>query len=655
MANTQTQPSAPNGIPVAFDDGTQAYVPQEKLSDAIKDGGKLVQSMTFDDGTKAWVPFDKVHDAIHDGGQLTPPPLTVGAPQNQPMTQVDAAGNPIQAPQFMGAPSAPDWAVPGNNAVTDTVAGFAKGFVKGAGQTIAPGPRRAAQINAATGLNVPSTADPGLQTQGTAEGIGSGFEGVGEFILGDEALKGLSLAERAGLLTRVAKLAESHPVIAKALQVGMNAVRTGAVGTVQGLAHGESLPEAATTGAVTGATSGAIEGTTGAVKDLAKALTPAVSDATAKGSQLAEDLAGKPLSDSTQVAKNVSGNIADAEKAMHTTYESGMSAVSQAAKDVPVDLEGSKLQDTAKQLRGNGTLPANFQKALKGIVPDAAKLNPLLDEFSKGGQMSWDDVEGVRKDIGAKIRKLPLDSPNRGDLIQLRSAIDSTLEDSAEAAGKPEVADQIRDVRQQYATTKAQLETDAIKKLADKNPDSVARVLINGESAHNVSTLRNVIGADNMKAVEGSVFQDLLTRSSDPQSKIINPKTLARNWGAVPDATKQALWGDRLPQVQSFINAASKPASNFAGNTMTAAKLATTGYGLWKLYQGDYKGAGEAALLLSGTRIPLKTLTNPDTLSAVTKAMEAAGKGRQVGSAVASQAMRAVMQGAGPVLGSDNK
>ena len=143
--------------------------------------------------------------------------------------------------------------------------------------------------------------------------------------------------------------------------------------------------------------------------------------------------------------------------------------------------------------------------------------------------MTW---KGVRKDIGAKIRKLPLDSPNRGDLIQLRSAIDSTLENSAEAAGKPEVADQIRDVRQQYATSKAQLETDAIKSLRGQKPGIPSpRVLINGESAHNVSTLRNVIGADNMKAVEGSVFQDLLTRSSDPQSKIINPKTLARNWG----------------------------------------------------------------------------------------------------------------------------
>ena len=61
-----------------------------------------VQSMTFDDGTKAWVPFDKVHDAIHDGGQLTPPPLTVGAPQNQPMTQVDAAGNPDTGPAVYG-------------------------------------------------------------------------------------------------------------------------------------------------------------------------------------------------------------------------------------------------------------------------------------------------------------------------------------------------------------------------------------------------------------------------------------------------------------------------------------------------------------------------------------------------------------------------
>ena len=139
-------------------------------------------------------------------------------------------------------------------------------------------------------------------------------EGVGEFILGDEALKGLSLAERAGLLTRVAKLAESHPVIAKALQVGMNAVRTGAVGTVQGLAHGESLPEAATTGAVTGATSGAIEGTTGAVKDLAKALTPAVSDATAKGSQLAEDLAGKTLSDLTQALPRMYREISRTRK-----------------------------------------------------------------------------------------------------------------------------------------------------------------------------------------------------------------------------------------------------------------------------------------------------------------------------------------------------
>ena len=64
-----------SATPMVFDDGTQAWVPNESVQDAVKDGGRLVQSMTFDDGSKAWVPLDNVHDAIHDGGQLTPPPV----------------------------------------------------------------------------------------------------------------------------------------------------------------------------------------------------------------------------------------------------------------------------------------------------------------------------------------------------------------------------------------------------------------------------------------------------------------------------------------------------------------------------------------------------------------------------------------------------
>lgn len=72
--------------PVIFDDGSKALVPQEKLSAALKDGGKVAQAMQFDDGSKAYVPLDRVHDAIHDGGML------IGAPPQPPKIDMQPAG-----------------------------------------------------------------------------------------------------------------------------------------------------------------------------------------------------------------------------------------------------------------------------------------------------------------------------------------------------------------------------------------------------------------------------------------------------------------------------------------------------------------------------------------------------------------------------------
>jgi hypothetical protein len=57
-------------LPMVFDDGTSAMVPQEKIQAAMQDGGKLVQPMMFDDGSRAMVPLEKVHDAMQDGGQV---------------------------------------------------------------------------------------------------------------------------------------------------------------------------------------------------------------------------------------------------------------------------------------------------------------------------------------------------------------------------------------------------------------------------------------------------------------------------------------------------------------------------------------------------------------------------------------------------------
>lgn len=65
------------------------------------------------------------------------------------------------------------------------------------------------------------------------QSVGQVGETVGEFLLGDEALKGLSLSERLARTAKVVKLLESHPLAAKAFNIGVAALRQGAVQGIQ--------------------------------------------------------------------------------------------------------------------------------------------------------------------------------------------------------------------------------------------------------------------------------------------------------------------------------------------------------------------------------------------------------------------------------------
>jgi hypothetical protein len=85
-----------------------------------------------------------------------------------------------------------------------------------------------AEYPAATALETPTN---------TAQKIGVGAEGIAEFFLGDEALKGLSIAERLGMASKVAKLAETNPVIARIISGGLNAARTGTTSAAQSALH----------------------------------------------------------------------------------------------------------------------------------------------------------------------------------------------------------------------------------------------------------------------------------------------------------------------------------------------------------------------------------------------------------------------------------
>jgi hypothetical protein len=66
------------------------------------------------------------------------------------------------------------------------------------------------------------------QDHGGAQSLGRGIEQIGEFVMGDEALKGLSFADKLAKWAPIAKHLEQFPRLAKALQLGINVGKAGA-------------------------------------------------------------------------------------------------------------------------------------------------------------------------------------------------------------------------------------------------------------------------------------------------------------------------------------------------------------------------------------------------------------------------------------------
>lgn len=62
---------------------------------------------------------------------------------------------------------------------------------------------------------------------GTAQNVGRGLETIGEFIMGDAALKGIAMSERLNLTAKILKTLEKSPRLAKALALGINVGKAG--------------------------------------------------------------------------------------------------------------------------------------------------------------------------------------------------------------------------------------------------------------------------------------------------------------------------------------------------------------------------------------------------------------------------------------------
>lgn len=294
-------------------------------------------------------------------------------------------------------------------AAGQTVNTISKGLnaIPGVGETLAP----SQGVAAASSMETP---------EGGHQQIGAGLEAAAEFMLGDEALKGLSLADKIPLIGKAMKSLEEAPSLLKNVLAHMTktGVRTGTVGGVQALAHGatpgEALEAAATTGAIGAGTEGAVAGVSkllGQVKGGAAAKSAANLN---KATKTAEDLLQKaePLQEAGEKVQ------ADAKSVR--------------AK------KGSELGAAKKEL--SASMPKNvdpdevyLDKALKekASAPDSGFVkNPFSDK--KFEDLDPDQAKAVTK----RAEQLKVEQtgqipfPKKGNTVKAAKAIQDSIGDS---------------------------------------------------------------------------------------------------------------------------------------------------------------------------------------------------------------------------------
>jgi hypothetical protein len=277
------------------------------------------------------------------------------------------------------------------------------GFVKGLGESIntlsglvsrvSPSLVRPQDVNA---VRAATTATPG-----TLQPVGKVGESIAEFFLGDEALKGLSIAERLGLASKVAKLAESNPIIARIVGHGLTAVRGGTVTTAQQLEHGTTPGEALTTGAeatALGAGAGAVT----------EAVTPAVSRIFDSTTGEAESVPEPGFVKQVVEGKNV--NQPGAQIAVRSGVRASTEAAGTADEAMAAHIENQPL------LSGNQTV---VDKPLSALKTQEQAAYDKMDEIAEF------DVKAEKAQLANDKYKLQQLGNTDADITQRGNLIDS--------------------------------------------------------------------------------------------------------------------------------------------------------------------------------------------------------------------------------------
>lgn len=379
--------------------------------------------------------------------------LSAGMVQDAPTADVSPNAPPqnldLSAGMVPDAPPAstePDGFAQAGNLVS----GLEKGFLKGAAGTVSgvdglvskiPGVGKwmtTPLVGDKTSEQAHTDLENSAATEGAPEKTGAGIESAMEFMGGDEALKGLSVAERLGRLSSIAKVLEAHPTLAKLVSMGATAARQGTTGAAQAAAHGEDAGGVAKEGATMTGLGAAGEGLQAgaeaaapalkgwAQEMYARALAPAGKLDKADTQAVVPGLIQSKISGSLNKIRNTAGDMVD------SALDKIKAAENDLPDDLPIDLDKTKqrVQDylDSQKVAAKPT-PDKVVTTPSTLVDEHG--NPLTKETTVKGPTTIDvptQKANAARNMGEQLQNL-LDTtdPNIRNVIGLRRKLDDGL------------------------------------------------------------------------------------------------------------------------------------------------------------------------------------------------------------------------------------
>lgn len=425
--------------------------------------------------------------------------------------------------------------------------------------------------------------------------IGKGTETLMEFVLGDEALKTLPMAQRLEHAAKTMKILEKSPRMMKAAQIAAEAANTGArnavvQGVQSGVKSGGDLGEAAKGAATAGVLGGALGAAGGALGETLSA----AGKAGKKVQELGDIAANAPSKQ--EVASKLADTINDSKEALHTNYDASVKDYVSRAGDTTVPYKESPFHTAVADVLGKGAAEGDaFDAALRKSRPGSSRVNQMLEDLNdlaepKAEEVkpeTWVDANGAKhtepsvpaatpEPIEMNMQKLiekrqlfreriagikgstSEDLADKAVYGKLLDGVDDTIGQVAEKSGDPELIDEYKDLRSNYKSRINLYDDPVVKAIINPKgaPDDAARAFIarinqsglpqSGNVQRNLNVLQKVLdplgteGDKPLKEFGGQVFQTLLSDASHEGQ--FNASKFMDTWKKIDEPTKERLF-----------------------------------------------------------------------------------------------------------------